>query len=156
MNKTEFLSKLERSLSGALTSGDVQRHIRYYDDYISSQVRNGKFEWEVIEELGEPRLLAKSIIDSANRTGGATYSDIYEAEGSGSHYQSDKCKVYWNRFKEKALQVIVKMPGWVWWIIFGTIFVLILGVAASILSLILPILLPVLCIILVIQVFRGK
>ena len=156
MNKTEFLSKLERSLSGGMEAGEVQSHVRYYDDYISSQVRNGKFEWEVIEELGEPRLLAKSIIDSANRTGGATYSDIYEAEGSGSHYQSDKCKVYWNRFKEKALQVIVKMPGWVWWIIFGTIFVLILGVAASILSLILPILLPVLCIILVIQVFRGK
>ena len=41
MNKTEFLSKLERSLSGALTSGDVQSHIRYYDDYIKSGEYSG-------------------------------------------------------------------------------------------------------------------
>lgn len=154
MNRTDFLQKLERSLSGAMTAQEVREHIDYYDNYISSQVRNGRMESDVVSELGEPRLIAKSIIDALNRSGGVTYSEMTDADYENT--TASKFNKWWRKVKQKALEIAIKMPGWMWLVIFGTIFIIVIAIAASILSLILPILLPVLCILLVIQVFRRQ
>lgn len=154
MNKSEFLQKLERALSGSMTAPEVREHINYYDNYISAQVRNGRGELEVVSELGEPRLIAKSIIDALNRAGGVTYSEMTDADYENT--TANKFGKWWRKTKEKALEIALKMPGWVWLVILGTILLLVFAIAASILSLILPILLPVLCILLVIQVFKRQ
>lgn len=56
MNRTEFLDTLRSQLSGQMHEGKVAAHVRYYEDYIQSQVRSGRDEQQVLDELGDPRL----------------------------------------------------------------------------------------------------
>lgn len=62
MSKQEFLDGLRRSLSGGMEAGEINENIRYYSDYIDSQIRSGVPEEEVMETLGEPRLIAKTLL----------------------------------------------------------------------------------------------
>lgn len=61
MNKQEFIEGLRRSLSSLNDYTFVNDTISYYENYIESQIRMGKTEEEVMEQLGDPRLIAKSI-----------------------------------------------------------------------------------------------
>lgn len=61
MSKQEFLDGLRRSLSSINDYTFVNDTISYYENYIESQIRMGRMETEVMEELGDPRLIAKSI-----------------------------------------------------------------------------------------------
>lgn len=62
MNKKEFLDLLRRSLEGEVDNRILEQNINYYSEYISSH--SVKSEEEVIEEIGDPRLIAKTIIDT--------------------------------------------------------------------------------------------
>ena len=50
-------------------------HQTYYEEYILTESHKGKTEAEVIAELGNPRLLAKSIIDAENATAEKTTAE---------------------------------------------------------------------------------
>lgn len=60
MNKNEFLVILENTLKGEIPDHEISGHIQYYDSYICGN--NGKTEEEILEELGDPRLIARTII----------------------------------------------------------------------------------------------
>lgn len=62
MTKQEFLIQLQKALNGKISSSSIQSHVRFYDDYISMEIRKGKTEETVLEELGDPHLLAKTIV----------------------------------------------------------------------------------------------
>lgn len=62
MEKQEFLMVLRQSLSGEVPEQEVENSIRYYEEYLTDEV-NKTIE-EKINELGEPRLIAKTIIDT--------------------------------------------------------------------------------------------
>lgn len=64
MDKTEFLEILKSRLSGQMPEGKVAAHVRYYRDYIEEQVKNGRSEREILAELGDPRLIAKTLVDA--------------------------------------------------------------------------------------------
>lgn len=61
MSKQEFIDGLRRSLSSINDYTFVNDTVSYYENYIESQIRMGRMETEVMEELGDPRLIAKSI-----------------------------------------------------------------------------------------------
>ena len=61
MNRAEFLSILRESLEGNMPKEDVEANLRYYRDYFAQSEHSDK---EVCEELGDPRLIAKSLIDA--------------------------------------------------------------------------------------------
>ena len=42
MNRKEFLEILRSQLAGQMQEGKAAAHIRYYEDYIQSQVRGGR------------------------------------------------------------------------------------------------------------------
>ena len=67
MTKKQFLEELKTSLEGMVSPMVVQQNMNYYENYISEQIRNGKSEQDVLNELGNPRLIAKSIIDAAGQ-----------------------------------------------------------------------------------------
>lgn len=73
MSRREFLEVLRGQLSGQMTQGRAAAHVRYYEDYIQSQVRNGRSESDVLAELGDPRLIAKTLIDTDDSA--AVYSE---------------------------------------------------------------------------------
>ena len=64
MNSTEFLDILRSQLSGQMQEWKAAAHIRYYEDYIQSQVRSGRTEKEVLEQLGDTRQIDKTLIDT--------------------------------------------------------------------------------------------
>lgn len=63
MNKDNFLRNMERALQGQVSDYIIAENIQYYRDFIDNEMRNGKSEYDVINTLGDPRLLAKTIID---------------------------------------------------------------------------------------------
>ncbi len=65
MSKREFLQKLDEYLSYELPDRYVEKNLKYYSDYIDSEVRNGKSLKEVLDYLGDPQLIARTIIDAA-------------------------------------------------------------------------------------------
>ena len=97
MTKTEFMEVLQRTLAGSLGSGTVSGHMRYYQDYFDSQLAMGKDEMQITAELGDPRLLAKTIIEAAKREGmgGGTpeYDEVYE-DGTADPKGNGRVKAY--------------------------------------------------------------
>jgi uncharacterized membrane protein len=85
MDKKEFLSILREALEGEVDSRVVEQNISFYNDYISSQAN--KSEEEVIEEIGDPRLIAKTIIETESSSGGQTGGGYYSYY-SGSYNDS--------------------------------------------------------------------
>ena len=92
MDRDEFLRTLREALSGEVAPNIIEENIRYYDAYIVDEVRKGRSEREVIEELGGARVIAKTIIDVAAAAGdagtGDPYGDAYRenAYDSGNGY----------------------------------------------------------------------
>lgn len=62
MTKQEFLNELKEALIGEVTPEAMMDSYRYYNSYIDEYVGKGKSEEEVIEMLGKPALIARSII----------------------------------------------------------------------------------------------
>ena len=81
MNRTEFLEILRQSLTGEVTSQSIDQNIRYYDGYISAQTLQE--EADIIESLGDPRLIAKTIIEAEKAAKEKSMNNW-----SGSNYQS--------------------------------------------------------------------
>ena len=79
MTKYEFLKELREALEGQVPMSEIEDSISYYRDYFSRQEADGRSEQEILEELGRPRLIAKSIIETK---GGEQiyYEDTYEEQ----------------------------------------------------------------------------
>lgn len=65
MNRQEFLDTLRRALYGKIDDFALSDHMQYYENYISQEVASGKSEQEVLQELGDPRLIARTILETA-------------------------------------------------------------------------------------------
>ena len=68
MTRAEFLQGLRTELEGRVPYSVIQENIRYYDSYISDEISKGADEAEVIENLGGPRIIARTIVDAALNT----------------------------------------------------------------------------------------
>lgn len=65
MRRTEFLQELKSALEGEVPSAVIQENLSYYDSYITQEKEKGRSEDDIIEELGGPRIIARTIIDSS-------------------------------------------------------------------------------------------
>ena len=90
MNKYEFITELQKYLTGKVSTYKLQDLTRYYQDYIDTEIRKGRAEEEVIASLGEPRLLAKSIV-TAQRNADTEWEEEY-SEGYANEMGNDQKK----------------------------------------------------------------
>lgn len=51
MTKRQFMEELRSSLEGMVSQVVIQENMNYYEDYINEQIRNGKNEQDVLNEL---------------------------------------------------------------------------------------------------------
>lgn len=144
MTKQEFLDRLRMALSGRVSPSLVEENVIYYEDYINTQIRLGKSEAVVMETLGDPRLIAKTII-TTNDTSAEQNSYEYQEVTADTDLIS-KVK----RWLDK-----VHLPGWVWGILMGALFIAVVSVVCSIISFLLPILLPVALVLFLVKLFRD-
>lgn len=80
MTKTEFLSVLRGQITGRIPTSEVEAQIDYYSAYIDGRIGSGMTEEEVLAELGDPRLIAKTVVESVDRAA--------EAAGYDGRYRS--------------------------------------------------------------------
>ena len=80
MTKRQFMEELRSSLEGMVSQAVIQENLSYYENYMNEQIRNGKKEQDVLEELGSPRLIAKSIIDAKGEEDDYVETEYYEDE----------------------------------------------------------------------------
>lgn len=136
MTKFEFSHKLRKALSGRVSHTVVNENVAYYENYIDTEIRKGRREEEVLEELGDPRLLAKTIVDTAGEDAG-----MYPEEDKG-------CK---NSFGKT-----IRIPFWLSMILLLLIMLVVFKVVGIVLAALLPIVIPVLLIYWMIRYFRNR
>ena len=147
MARQEFLEALARALCSELTEQEVQENIRYYDDYISREINGGRNEAQVLSELGDPRLIARTILqvdqqkdeaqsyDGAERTVYAQTEDgAFEEAPEDGRAQKDGY-----RFSMQASG----MRGWLILLAVVAVIFLVLGATFVILWRLLPVILVI-------------
>ena len=82
MNKKEFLDILYEQLSGQMPEGNVAAHVQYYRNYIEEEQRKGRSEDDILNELGDPHLIARTLLDTDSTASGnpqttGSYSEPY-------------------------------------------------------------------------------
>ncbi|MBR5597347.1 MAG: DUF1700 domain-containing protein [Lachnospiraceae bacterium] len=125
MTKQEFLDGLRRSLSGGLETAEVNEHIRYYTEYIDSQLRMGISEETVMATLGEPRLIAKTLLGMEEVE---SVSEEYVEEDTGNS-------------NERYINLggkIIKLPGWLFTILVCVVVFLVLTIVFAVLTQLVP------------------
>lgn len=150
MTRREFIEGLRRALSGKVDAGVIDESVRYYEDYIDIQIKQGMSEEEVLQSLGNPAFIAKSIV-SANGSGQgyAGASDSVYEEGKSERYSRSK-------FGDKGVHFIMNMPGWLTALLAGVIILVIIGLIFSVLSFLAPVLVPLLIVSLVIRLYSRR
>lgn len=83
MVKKEFLDILRESLAGNVPVSEIEENIRYYKDYIENGAGS---EEEALGQLGDPHLIARTIIDSFKASKGPM-ADFY-TEQARNEYSS--------------------------------------------------------------------
>lgn len=89
--KQDFINGLRRALTGKISPEEIEEHIRYYEEYITAETQMRGSERDVLNMLGNPKLIAMSICaaDAAGersadgqRVGyGESASNRYQEEG---------------------------------------------------------------------------
>ncbi len=144
MTKQDFLDRLRMALNGRVSPSLVEENVVYYEDYINTQIRLGKSEAMVMEALGDPRLIAKTIITTNDKTTEQTSYDYQEIST-----ETDLVS------KVKRWLSNVHIPGWVWAIAMGALFIAVISVVFSIISFLLPVFLPIILVVFLIKLFRD-
>jgi uncharacterized membrane protein len=145
MNKEEFLQKLQETLSGEVPPEIVRENLQYYSRYIRDERQKGRAESEIMEELGDPRMIARTIIDTTPG-GGGNFEEYAGSYGSGTNQQTDSFHVYdLNKWYYKVLAIVILIA----------ILTVIIAIVSGILSLLIP-LLPVILVVMILMWFlRG-
>lgn len=136
MEKQEFLDMLRAALSGRLASEIVADTVRYYEDYINTEMRMGREEQEVMAALGDPRLIARTIIETKGGQSGGIYSE-----------ESPK--------EEERPQQYRSVPGWVWLVLILILTSLVISAVFRFLRVFGPILIVAAVVLFLIKFFRD-
>ena len=152
MRKSEFLQELKEALQGEVSGGVLQENLRYYDNYITQETAAGRREEDVIDEIGSPRLIARTIIDSSEAAGDVPEqgSGYYENQGSGYGQQETGSSGSFRYFN---------LNKWYWKLLFLVLFFLVLsvvmGIVGGIFSLLMRFAGPILVIALIYWFIKG-
>ena len=141
MNKKEFLDTLYNQLSGQMPEGSIAAHVQYYRNYIDDAVNQGRTEEEVLNELGDPRLIARTLLDTdSTASGNPQTTERYSEPYTDTSYEYDNSSS--DRPKVKSRSFHIDLSTW-----YGKLAViLIAAVVIILLCTVLSVLIPVMVI----------
>ena len=91
MNKKEFLQTLRGELTNSVSGEVIEEQLRFYSEYIDTEMGKGRREEEVVAELSAPNLLARSIIEAAEAGGDrVARTTPFRYEEKDINYASDE------------------------------------------------------------------
>lgn len=92
MTKQDFMERLRLALNGKVSSRQLTENLDYYDNYINTEIRKGRSEEEVMAQLGDPRLIARTIVETGGGSGSMERGHSMERERAterGYYRESD-------------------------------------------------------------------
>lgn len=137
MKREEFLISFQEALMGAAPETVIQEHVRYYQNYIEAQMREGRMEEDILQELGNPRLLAKTIIESSKFANG---DESYASDNSGWSFQGNRANQNAQEQRSGARK-LTKLQGWLVLLAGVVILIGVVSLVFSVLSMFAPIIL---------------
>ncbi|MDO5522310.1 MAG: DUF1700 domain-containing protein [bacterium] len=108
MEKKEFLQSLRDHLSGEVPTPVLESNIRYYESYISEHGKTSEEMRRCIDEMGDPRLIATTIITSYRMSNGnentqysddVAYEEPYNDENDQEPFKSTVLKMIPLKYK---------------------------------------------------------
>ena len=140
VRKEDYIYQIKIALKGKIPAERVKYYAKYYEDYITEQVRQGKKTDEVIEVLGDPNLIAKTIITTEQMGKNPDYR--YDAE-------DERIK------KEKRTLDRMKLEKIIGIVTLVVVLLLVLSIILKIVTVILKLLLPVILILIVVAIVKN-
>ena len=137
MSKEEFLDDLRSALSGSVSADVINDNLNYYENFINTEIRKGRSEDEVLDSLGNPRLIAKTVIDTTDSSNRRTVEEN-RAEDDRAGEES---------------------PGvWPWWLIVLVIFIVMIAIflIINITFYLLPVILVLVLAGFIVKLFRSR
>lgn len=145
MTKQEFLDGLRSALSGQVHAGVIQEHIHYYDTYLSMQMKKGCSEEEALAALGDPRLIAKTIIEAEKYAAGRERPEAREREvRSGGRFRERFAGTFGRLHGRLSGHLSGRLPGWLWAVLLAAAFLLFLLLFSTVFSMLFALLGPIL------------
>ncbi len=165
MDREEFLDGLARALrTVGMPEREIQDNVNYYESYFRQQMAAGRTQAEILEELGDPRLLARTIAGVREED---SYSQMYEDEagssdhGTGSYadgqnrYMRSGQEDSWNGRYHK-FQINSGLGCLLIAIVVFLIFSIIFTIIRGLFFLAAPVLVPLLLIVLAVRLFMRR
>ncbi len=137
MRQEEFLKIFQEALTGKVSDRIIQENINYYRVYINGEVTRGKTEEEVLQALGDPRLLAKTIEESNKFANG---DESYTSENDGWSFQGNRARQD-SQSQSTNVRKKFKMQGWLTLIITAVILIMVVSLVFSVISFFAPVIL---------------
>ncbi len=142
MSKEEFLRELRKKLEEEMTPGEIEEQIRYYSGYIDGEKEKGKTEGEITAELGDPVLLARTLLDTRQTKG---YTEYTPEEQS---VQEERRKVYKRSVDSSGCLIGI--------LIAAVVVCVLLWLVGSIFRILAPVLVPVLLIAIAVSLWKKR
>lgn len=107
MTKQEFLEELKNALMGEVPAEVMMDSYRYYSTYIDEEVRKGRTEKEVLDELGKPSLIARSIVtaQSGERAADVEYTEDGRTKKVKHKSRAEKKESAGNTYREFVFDI---------------------------------------------------
>lgn len=149
MDKEGFIQELRECLYGEVKEKVILDSVSYYRDYIEEQVRNGKSEQQVLDELGDASFIAKSIIDANERDSIKRTRVEEENVNYGDPYEEMEKEERKQQIETKASRVLR-------WGIVAVALVAILSIVVVIARILLPVVIVGAVIVFIIRLFDRR
>lgn len=131
MSRQDFIDALKRALYGKIDDFTLADHIQYYEGYIAQEIASGKSEQEVLNELGDPRLIARTLLEAAD-TKTSSYTEYIVTDREGSSPEPEARIRRYEGWKAMAVRVFFIL-------VFFLIVVLVFQIVAALLPLLIVI-----------------
>ena len=156
MSKQEFIDRLRTALNGRIPASKVEETASYYQDYINTEIRKGKSEEEVLNALGDPRLIARTIIQtSGSESSGVGGEYEYDARGYGSQGTQGGQGEYSEYRMGGFLGWLQRLPRWLVVLLAVVIVLVVMSIVFSVLSFLAPVIIVMAMVIFLVKLFRD-
>lgn len=144
MDRENFLKELERNLSG-LNKNEKENIISFYVNYFNEQMAQGRTEQDILDELGDPRLLAKSIRENNKKSGNSFSKAEYDGFNNYGRGTYKNVTVNLNSWYTKLIAIVI-----------GILVILLIGaLITGILAVFLKVVIPVVIILIIVSVLEN-
>lgn len=124
MSREEFLRELEEALTGDVPEAVIRDNVSYYGSYLSQEMARGRSVEEIVDEIGEPFIVAKTIIEHCEASGECAGDGGYESSYQESYSDGGNRSQTQNPFPNMRY---IDLNQWYWKLLAGILMFLIVS-----------------------------